>query len=325
MKVCLFGGSFDPPHLKHVQIVEDLLEAFDEVWIIVAAASPFKASHFVSFKNRFEMCEIAFNDERVKVLDVEEKHHFKYTYDTVKYLCDNYTHDFSFALGSDNSSTLKTWYKISELEKLVDFVVFERTAISSTLVRIARDSKIAAINDYIISNNLYDHNYASDFAKLKSVVSERRFNHSVYVYDTILKIAKANNLDLHKCALAAIYHDYCKDMATDEYLLEFKKNHPQYANNGNQIMHGVVASYLLDLDEDILEAIKYHSTGKTNPSDLLKALYISDFCEPSRYFHSDVVYILVQSYSDLDKAYELCIEVSRKYVLELHGVVERLD
>ncbi len=325
MKVCLFGGSFDPPHKKHLEIVNELLISFDEVWIIVANSSPFKNSHVTCFEIRFKMCKLAFDCSRVKVLDVEKEHNFKYTYDTVKYLKNKFSHDFYFAIGSDNLSTLDKWYKSSELKTLVDFITFKRTPVSSTLARVSRESGIEVINNYIIDNNLYQSKYDADFAKLKSVVNENRYNHTIHVYNTILKIARANNLDEDKCAIAAIYHDYYKEIADEKFLEEFKKKHSEFADNQNHILHGVVASYMLDLDEEVLDAIKYHSTGKVCPSDLLKALYIADFCEPSRYFHSEVVHILVLSYTNLDEAYKLCLEESSKRILKLHGVIDILE
>ncbi len=327
MNVCLFGGSFDPPHKKHVEIVEDLLKKYDEVWVIVSKSSPFKNNHFESFNNRFEMAKLAFNRPFTRVLDLENSHNFKYTYDTVKFLCDSYSHKFSFAIGSDNYNTLESWYQVEELKKLVDFEVFKRTNISSTVARVTLDCEIENVNLYIQTNRLYGEFsvYSEDLNKLKNVVSNKRYIHSIYVFATILKIAKSNNLDPHKCAMAAIYHDYYKDIATDGFIESFVKDYPKYKDIPKHVMHGIIASHKLELDGDVLDAIKYHSTGKEKPSKILMALFISDYCEPSRFFHNEVIDILLLSYTNLECAYYECLKSSNKRVLKLHKDLCTID
>lgn len=325
IKVALFGGSFDPVHSKHVSIVNDLLNDFDEVWVIVAAASPFKNKHYASFDNRYKMCEIAFNNPRVKVLDIEEKHKLKYTYDTVKYLKDKYDYDFYFAIGSDNESDLHKWYKYEELKTLVKFVVFERTPISSTLIRVKKDSEIEVVNDYIKTNKLYVTNYDEDFLKLKNVVNERRFNHVIYVYSLINELAIKHELNIHKCSLAAIYHDYYKDIATKEYIDDFKSMYPKYKNFSNNVMHAIIAGVMLEFDPEVLDAIKYHTLGKNNAGDILKALYIADYCERSRKYFDEVKYILEMAFDDLDKAYNEAFNKRRKLSVEKYGINEDME
>lgn len=309
MNICLFGGSFDPPHVKHVEIANDLLDKYDEVWVIVARSSPFKTNHFASFKERFEMCTLAFDNEKIRVLDIEEQLGFKYTYDTVKYLSDKYNYNFSFAIGSDNALYLEKWYKYEQLKKLVNFEVFERTNIYSTVVRVNKQSQIPLIDQYIDEHKLYSSVFQKDYDNLAKVVTKSRFDHSVFVASLCKKLATIHNLDVKKCELAGIYHDYYKDAADyknfkGESLIDmFKKQYPKYSNFPNPIMHGIIASYKLDLDADILEAIKYHSVGKRNANSILKVLYISDYCEPTRPFASEVAYLLELAYQDLDKAY----------------------
>lgn len=323
--VALFGGSFDPVHSKHVSIAYDLLDSFDEVWVIVAKSSPFKNKHFVSFEDRFKMCEIAFNNERVKVLDVEEKQNLKYTYDVVKYLTDLYDYNFSFVIGGDNLASLEKWYKYEELKNLVEFVTFERTEISSTIVRVSKDTQIPEINNYIKDNNLYINNYEGHFLKLKDVVDQKRFNHTIYVYSLINELATVHNLDVEKCSLAAIYHDYYKSIANKNYIEEFKINYPQYKNFSNSVMHAIIAGELLDLDEEVLEAIKYHTLGKEGATSILKALYVADYVERSRTYFNEVKYILEMALKDLDKAYEEAFNKRRKKSIEKYGVNEDME
>ncbi len=323
--VALFGGSFDPVHAKHVSIANDLLNDFDEVWVIVAKSSPFKNKHFASFEDRFNMCNIAFNNERIKVLDVEQKQDLKYTYDTVKYLSELYDYKFSFVIGSDNVASLEKWYKYNELKELVNFVIFDRTTISSTIVRVSKDTQIEDVNNYIKNNNLYINGYENEFSKLKEVVNEKRFNHTIYVYTLINELARLHNLDVSKCCLAAIYHDYYKGLANKQFIEEFKLHYPKYKNFSDSVMHAIIAGELLDLDAEVVEAIKYHTLGKEEAGDVLKALYLADYTEKSRDYFDEVKYILDIAYTDLDKAYKEAFDKRRKYSISKYGVNEDME
>lgn len=326
MKVCLFGGSFDPPHKKHVEIAEELLQRFDSVWVIVAASSPFKNSHFTSFETRLEMTKLAFNNPRIKVLDIEQKMQLKYTYDTVRYLKDLYDYEFFFAIGSDNLDNLPKWYKYEELKDMVEFVVFERTSVSSTMSRITKNSGIDVIDAYIKEYGLYENKFQDDIERVRNNVSNKRFIHTVGVYNTITKIAQAQNLDVDKCQLAAIYHDYCKEYSEDELDI-FIAHYQAYKDVPRSVLHGIIASHMLELDREVLRAIRYHTVYDKNPSRLTKALYIADYCEPNRNNLEKCIEILQMSYRDLDQAFEMCSNIRCGLVekSETERIVEIID
>ncbi len=304
MKICLFGGSFDPVHLAHQKIAKLLLADYDEVWVIVSAASPFKNQHQENFNSRYEMCKIAFAFDRVKVLDVENKYKLKYTVDVVEKLTQmNPNYKFDFAIGTDNVKNLDKWKDIDKLKKLVEFKTFSRNGeeadysfdepYSSTVVRITKETGISEVDNYIKENSLYKNLYQSHFDKVKEVMSEKRFFHTINVYETILELAKTHNIDVKKCALAAIYHDYLKEQK--QVVEKFMEN-SEYKNFPYPVMHGIafpyVCGHLVDNDEEILFAIKYHTTGHDLQNDIGKLLYIADYLEPSRDFYDELKYLL---------------------------------
>ena len=63
MKICLFGGTFDPPHIGHLLIAQTVCEAedFDKILFIPAFASPHKKS-ITPVDHRIEMVKIAISD-----------------------------------------------------------------------------------------------------------------------------------------------------------------------------------------------------------------------------------------------------------------------
>lgn len=129
MKIALFGGTFDPPHQAHVQVVQYLLDSghFDQVWIVPSKINPFKDSSS-GFSLRYEMCTLAFGDfgEAVKILDVD-RHLSGYTVDLVKYLTAQYPdYDFTFVGGSDLKEQLAHWKEGKLLESLVSFEFLPR-------------------------------------------------------------------------------------------------------------------------------------------------------------------------------------------------------
>ncbi|MCH8556476.1 MAG: nicotinate (nicotinamide) nucleotide adenylyltransferase [Balneolia bacterium] len=130
--VGIFGGTFDPVHQAHVQVVESLLASglCDEIWVIPALESPFKQGReTATFNHRFHMAEIAFSHLNcVKVLDTETRlPKPSYTADTLAKLREEYPDtDFRLCIGSDNLSGFHRWHKYKELLDSTGLIVAER-------------------------------------------------------------------------------------------------------------------------------------------------------------------------------------------------------
>ncbi len=127
--VAIFGGSFDPPHLGHQQIVKEAVKSLDvdKLLVVPAYLSPFKISSLASATQRLTWCHTLFDTvDNVLVEDYEIKEgkstttsqsiqHFNIEYD-VKYLI----------IGSDNLSTLTSWYNFKWLNMHIVWVVVTR-------------------------------------------------------------------------------------------------------------------------------------------------------------------------------------------------------
>jgi len=129
MKIALFGGSFDPPHLAHVQVIQYLLDSgrYDEVWVIPSRQNPFKEKG-LSFETRLKMCDLAFGGwgPRVQCRRDEEKLS-GYTIDLIRALKDqNPQHQFTFVAGSDLRDQVKDWKDGGALIKMIDFEFLPR-------------------------------------------------------------------------------------------------------------------------------------------------------------------------------------------------------
>ena len=125
MKTCLFGGTFDPPHLGHLIIAQTIFEAqnFDQIVFIPAYQPPHKNGHDISsIDHRFNMLKIAIKENPNFVLsDIEIKRRgLSYSIDTIRdYKNQNNikTDDLFYLIGSD---ALKEFHKWKNPQSIID-------------------------------------------------------------------------------------------------------------------------------------------------------------------------------------------------------------
>lgn len=124
-------------------------------------------------------------------------------------------------------------------------------------------------------------------------MSEKRFKHVLGVEEMAILLAEKYGVSTEKASIAALTHDYAKERSDEEFLLEIERqNYPDQAmlkKFGNAIWHGLVGADFVERelkvhDVDILEAIRLHTTGAANMTDLAKIIYVADYIEPGRDF-----------------------------------------
>ena len=130
MKIALFGGTFNPPHKGHAQIVAHLLEkGFNQIWIIPCWRHPMNKD-CLPFWDRFHLCRLAFGKmASVRIKDIERRLHsdHSWTIDTVRYLCKKYPqHQFTLVLGQDNYEQRQKWKNFNEIERLISLYTVPR-------------------------------------------------------------------------------------------------------------------------------------------------------------------------------------------------------
>jgi predicted HD superfamily hydrolase involved in NAD metabolism len=127
---------------------------------------------------------------------------------------------------------------------------------------------------------------------LKENLKEGRYIHTLGVADTAKKLAKINGVLEEKAEIAGLAHDVAKNLSKDIMKEIMKENNitlsPVEENNFS-LWHSVIApieakNKLGIEDEEILDAVRWHTTGKVNMSTLTKIIYIADMIEPSRDF-----------------------------------------
>lgn len=131
MNIAVFGGSFDPPHIGHEEIIKESLKKLDidTLFVVPTFLNPFKETFVAPAKKRFEWVEkLILPYPKAKTLKYEiEQNRPVPTIETIKYLKKTYDLDKIYLIiGADNVPTLHKWKAYKELEKLVHFVVATR-------------------------------------------------------------------------------------------------------------------------------------------------------------------------------------------------------
>ena len=127
--IALFGGSFDPPHLGHLSVVNTALSSLDidKVIVMPAYLNPFKSKVCAPPELRLKwLKKIFYSYDNVEVDDFEINCKRKVpSLETVRHLKERYEKIY-LIIGADNLKSLDQWYGYDELKKLVTFVVASR-------------------------------------------------------------------------------------------------------------------------------------------------------------------------------------------------------
>ncbi len=163
---------------------------------------------------------------------------------------------------------------------------------------------------------------------LKCKLKEKRYIHSLGVQQTAIQLAKIHNGSVEKASIAGLIHDCAKDLDEDEslqYVHQLDILLDDVELHQKQLQHGVIGAQFakkkFDIqDEEILEAIRYHTTGKENMSLLEKIIYLADLIEPNRSFEG-IENLRRQALSDLDNAVLMAFDHTIKYVIEMGALL----
>ena len=121
MRLGIFGGTFNPPHIGHLKLAQAMAEKLklDKMLIIPASIPPHKeAADLAQGEDRLKMCELTFSDrEKYEICDTELRRAGRsYTYDTLCFIKDKYPDDELFLIvGSDMLESFNAWYRYEDI------------------------------------------------------------------------------------------------------------------------------------------------------------------------------------------------------------------
>lgn len=127
--------------------------------------------------------------------------------------------------------------------------------------------------------------------QVKQHLSDYRYQHCLRTSERAIQLAQLNNYDTYKAQIAGLVHDYAKERSDEEFITMIKqeKLDTKLLNYGNAIWHGIVGAFFIKyelgiFDEDILNAVRRHTTGDVQMTVLDKIVFMADYTESGRVF-----------------------------------------
>lgn len=332
--IAVFGGTFNPIHIGHEQMLSKVcdLNFIDEVLLIPSKIPPHKSVDFLANdKYRMDMCRVvAEKYNKVKVSDIEINREGKsYTIDTLRTLNALYNDlRFYLVIGGDMVTSFTEWREYESILELAGLIVFSRTTtetenfnrsvmhlrnlgadvkiidveiadISSTEIRNKISDLLFLQNNlpkevfkYLLSNNIYKSCLSIDDYKkiLREKLDDYRYNHSLCVADEAVHLAEIYGCNKDNAYLAGLLHDITKNSSAEEHLKIFESFDiilSVVEKNSKKLWHAISGSAFVKemlgiQNSEIVSAIRYHTTGKSDMTLLEKIIYVADFTSCDR-------------------------------------------
>lgn len=385
MKIGIYGGTFNPPHLGHVTAARAVFELLklDKLLVIPAGLPPHKdlPDHSPTAAQRLEMTRLAAEqmglDGKVEVVDIELSRAGKsYTSDTLAQLKERYPDDELWLLmGTDMFLTLQAWHAPEEILSLAGIAAFGRTeADTEELFSVQRDylyktypqariftltipgvidvsstelrQKLAAgeggallppaVYGYILRQGLYGTN--ADLKHLSisqlrpvalSYLKHKRIPHVLGTEQEAIRLAERYGADVEKARVAALLHDCTKKLDMESQLAlcdHYGIQLDELEQVSLKLLHSktgaALARNVFGVDEEIYNAIWWHTTGHANMTLLEKIIYLADYIEPSRDFPG-VDKLRSVCYKDLNEGLLLGLEMTIREMTDMGNPVHR--
>ncbi len=182
------------------------------------------------------------------------------------------------------------------------------------------------VESYIAANNLYTALNKEKFSniqqKVQNMLSCERYIHTMSVCNEAVKLAVKYGENVEKAYLAALLHDIAKELPNKEKACEkFGINLfnggiiSEYPNVVHSFLGEAVAKHEFDItDSEILNAIKYHTTGRPSMTLLEKIIFVADIIEPNRSIFEGLLKIRKAAYKNIDKAVCLSLKYTISYI-----------
>lgn len=185
--------------------------------------------------------------------------------------------------------------------------------------------------EYIKENHLYkEMNDAEMITLLSKELKESRLMHTFGVIDTATSLAKAYQADIKKCERAALLHDCAKYMPLEDMIAICERNFVELNDlekSKDSLLHAKAGACLAYekygiKDKEILDAIKYHTTGKPDMSLIEKIIFVSDFIEPGRTHSEKLPMYRMIAMADINL---VCMNILKDTLDYLESLNEEID
>ena len=166
------------------------------------------------------------------------------------------------------------------------------------------------------------------YEELKKDIGIERYNHCINVMNTSVELAKLYNYSIEEAKIAGLLHDCGKFQDKIKILKmvdEFDIILDDVMEKNTALVHGplgvIIAKTKYNISNpEILNAIRYHTTGRANMTLLEKIVFIADLIEPSRNFQG-VEEMRKLAYEDLDRSIILALNKNIQFVIEKNNLL----
>ena len=174
------------------------------------------------------------------------------------------------------------------------------------------------------------YNFAEYEKKLKKYLDKDRYRHTLGVMYTAAALAMAHDDDMEQAQMAGLLHDCAKCIPNKKKLKICKKQNIRISSvekSNPFLLHAKLGAYIAKEkyqieDEEILSAIRWHTTGKEAMSELEKIVYIADYIEPGRNKAPRLAWIRKVAFEDLDEGMYYILKDSLSYLGNSSKVLE---
>lgn len=166
--------------------------------------------------------------------------------------------------------------------------------------------------------------------KLIEDIGEKRYKHSLRVAQLAQDLAQIYEVDKEKAYIAGLTHD-CAKYNEEKYIEKLNIDISTYnvISLKDPVLHSFIGAEVAKKvynisDKDILDAIRYHTTGKESMTILEKIIFIADAIEPRRDFEG-INNIRDASRKDLDKTMLMLLDSSIIFLISKKAIINPLS
>lgn len=166
--------------------------------------------------------------------------------------------------------------------------------------------------------------------KLKENLTKHRMTHTNGVAYTAASLGMRYEMDIEKCYIAGLLHDCAKYVPEEEMVKLCKKHNIEvspFEEQATYLLHAKVGAILAKKDygiddSDILNAITYHTTGRSAMSQLEKVIFVADYIEPNRKELPNLAKIRALAFTDIDKAIYMIARDTVDYLISSNRPID---
>lgn len=342
MKIGIFGGAFDPLHIEHIKIIKTAKKdlSLDKLILLPSCSPPHKSWEISPFEYRLEFLLREFGTYPDIIFDTRENgREVSYSYKVLAELKEEYPDDeLIYIIGGDSMEKFHTWVNPEVIAKImpiavaaregypeakvaaetarekygadIRFLTFTGSGVSSSVIKagfelgIDSDQVTDSTKEVISEKGMYKR-FLLYIEKVASSVSPSLFEHMKGTVMYAMKFAAKLALNYDEIFIAALLHDCAKEMKSPPMEgVPPKVLHQFYGAEIAEKVYGIT-------NENILDAIRYHTTGKVGMSNLGKLIYCADMLEENRDYEGvDRLRKIFED--DFEAGFLACIESSIK-------------